>query len=70
MKQLLGLLLVVVVAVAVTLMAQGNASKVLIFFGQYRIDMSLNFAIVAILLLFVVFLYPAARMASIQSTSR
>jgi len=55
MKQLLGLLLVVVVAVAVTLMAQGNASKVLIFFGQYRIDMSLNFAIVAILLLFLVF---------------
>ncbi|MEK9817268.1 MAG: heme biosynthesis HemY N-terminal domain-containing protein, partial [Limnobacter sp.] len=40
---------------AVTLMAQGNASKVLIFFGQYRIDMSLNFAIVAILLLFLVF---------------
>ncbi|WP_275270823.1 heme biosynthesis HemY N-terminal domain-containing protein [Limnobacter sp. P1] len=55
MKQLLGLLLVVVVAVAVTLMAQGNASKVLIFFGQYRIDMSLNFAVVAILLLFLVF---------------
>ncbi len=54
MKQLLGLLLVVVVAVAVTLMAQGNASKVLIFFGQYRIDMSLNFAVVAILLLFLV----------------
>ena len=42
MKQLIGLLLVVVVAVAVTLMAQGNASKVLVFFGQYRIDMSLN----------------------------
>jgi HemY protein len=54
MKQLLGLLLVVVVAVAVTLMAQGNASKVLIFFGQYRVDMSLNFAVVAILLLFLV----------------
>lgn len=54
MKQLLGLLLVVVVAVAVTLMAQGNASKVLIFFGQYRIDMSLNFAVAAILLLFLV----------------
>ncbi|WP_414675760.1 heme biosynthesis HemY N-terminal domain-containing protein [Limnobacter sp.] len=54
MKQLLGLLLVVVVAVAVTLMAQGNASKVLIFFGQYRIDMSLNFAVIAILLLFLV----------------
>ncbi len=54
MKQLLGLLLVVVVAVAVTLMAQGNASKVLIFFGQYRIDMSLNFAVVSILLLFLV----------------
>ena len=52
MKQLIGMLLVVVVAVAVTLMAQGNASKVLIFFGQYRIDMSLNFAVVAILLLF------------------
>lgn len=33
MKQLIGLLLVVVVAVAVTLMAQGNASKVLVFFG-------------------------------------
>lgn len=31
MKQLIGLLLVVVVAVAVTLMAQGNSSKVLIF---------------------------------------
>jgi len=42
------------VAVAVTLMAQGNASKVLIFFGQYRIDMSLNFAVAAILLLFLV----------------
>ncbi|BET26141.1 heme biosynthesis-associated TPR repeat protein [Limnobacter thiooxidans] len=54
MKQLIGLLLVVVVAVAVTLMAQGNASKVLVFFGQYRIDMSLNFAVVAILLLFFV----------------
>ena len=54
MKQLLGLLLVVVVAVGVTLMAQGNASKVLIFFGQYRVDMSLNFAVVAILLLFLV----------------
>ena len=54
MKQLLGLLLVVVVVVAVTLMAQGNASKVLIFFGQYRVDMSLNFAVVAILLLFLV----------------
>jgi len=40
--------------VAVTLMAQGNASKVLIFFGQYRVDMSLNFAVVAILLLFLV----------------
>lgn len=52
MKQLIGLLLVVVVAVAVTLMAQGNASKVLIFFGQYRVDMSLNFALIAILLLF------------------
>jgi HemY protein len=54
MKQLIGLLLVVVVAVAVTLMAQGNASKVLVFFGQYRIDMSLNFAIISILLLFFV----------------
>ncbi|MCE2746390.1 MAG: hypothetical protein LW710_10865 [Burkholderiales bacterium] len=54
MKQLLGLLLVVVVAVAVTLMAQGNTSKVLIFHDQYRIDMSLNFAIVAIVLVFVV----------------
>lgn len=52
MKQLIGLLLVVVVAVAVTLMAQGNSSKVLIFFGEYRIDMSLNFAVIAILLLF------------------
>lgn len=31
MRQLIGLLLVVVVAVAVTLMAQGNASKVLVF---------------------------------------
>ena len=54
MKQLLSFLLVVVVAVAITLMAQGNASKVLIFFGQYRIDMSLNFAVIAILLLFLV----------------
>lgn len=54
MKQLIGLLLVVVTAVAVTLMAQGNASKVLVFFGQYRIDMSLNFAIIALLLLFFV----------------
>lgn len=54
MKHLIGLLLVVVVAVAVTLMAQGNASKVLVFFGQYRIDMSLNFAIISILLLFFV----------------
>jgi HemY protein len=55
MKQLIGMLLVVVVAVAVTLMAQGNTSKVLIFFGQYRIDMSLNFAIIAILLVFFLF---------------
>ena len=54
MRQLIGLLLVVVVAVAVTLMAQGNASKVLVFFGQYRIDMSLNFAIISNLLMFVV----------------
>ncbi|WP_334119481.1 heme biosynthesis HemY N-terminal domain-containing protein [Limnobacter sp.] len=53
MRQLIGLLLVVVVAVAITLMAQGNASKVLVFFGQYRIDMSLNFVILAILLLFL-----------------
>lgn len=53
MKQLIGLLLVVVVAVAVTLMAKGNASKVLVFFGQYRVDMSLNFAVVSILLLFM-----------------
>ena len=51
MKQLIGFLLVVVIAVAVTLMAQGNESKVLVFFGQYRIDMSLNFVILAILLL-------------------
>ncbi|HEX4856972.1 MAG TPA: heme biosynthesis HemY N-terminal domain-containing protein [Limnobacter sp.] len=55
MKQLIGLLLVVVVAVAVTLMAKGNASKVLVFFGQYRIDMSLNFAVVSILLMFMLF---------------
>ncbi|MEQ9107392.1 MAG: heme biosynthesis HemY N-terminal domain-containing protein [Limnobacter sp.] len=53
MRQLIGLLLVVVVAVAVTLMAQGNESKVLVFFGQYRIDMSLNFVVLAILLLFL-----------------
>jgi HemY protein len=55
MMQLISLLLVVVVAVAVTLMAKGNASKVLIFFGQYRIDMSLNFAVVSILLMFMMF---------------
>lgn len=54
MKQLIGLLLVVVAAVAVTLVTQGNASKVLIFFGEYRIDMSLNFAVLSILLLFLV----------------
>lgn len=53
MKQLLGFLLVVIAAVALTLFAQGNVSKVLIFFGEYRIDMSLNFAIVTIVLLFI-----------------
>ncbi|VWX35779.1 conserved hypothetical protein [Limnobacter sp. 130] len=55
MKQLLGLLLVIVVAVAITLMAQGNGGKVLIFFGQYRIDMSLNFAVIAVFLVFLAF---------------
>lgn len=53
MRQLIGLLLVIVVAVSVTLMAKGNASKVLIFFDQYRIEMSLNFAVISILLLFI-----------------
>jgi HemY protein len=55
MKQLISLLLIIVVAVAVTLGAQGNSSKVLIFFDEYRIDMSLNFAVAALLLLFFVF---------------
>lgn len=67
MKQLIGLLLVVVVAVAVTLMAQGNSSKVLIFFGQHRIDMSLNFAIIAILFsFFVLYILMRAWRASSQ----
>lgn len=71
MKQLIGLLLVVVVAVAVTLMADGNASKVLIFFGQYRIDMSLNFAIIAILFLFfVLYIVLRAWRASSQLPSK
>ncbi|HEY1058639.1 MAG TPA: heme biosynthesis HemY N-terminal domain-containing protein [Limnobacter sp.] len=53
MKQLIGLLLIIVVAVAVTLFADGNAAKVVVFFGQYRIDLSLNFAIIALVLSFV-----------------
>jgi HemY protein len=55
MKQLIGFLLVVVFAVAFTLAAQGNTSKVLIFYGQYRIDLSLNFAILTILFSFFIF---------------
>lgn len=53
MKQLVTLLVIVVMAVAVTLFAQGNASKVVVFFGHTRIDMSLNFVVIALVLLFV-----------------
>ena len=48
MRQLLGFLLTVIVAVAITLFAQGNAAKVAIFVGQKRIDLSLNFAIIVL----------------------
>ncbi|HEX4843873.1 MAG TPA: heme biosynthesis HemY N-terminal domain-containing protein [Limnobacter sp.] len=60
MRQLIGLLLIVVVAVGVTLLAQSNDAKVLVFVGQYRVDMSLNFVIVALLVFFFL-LYFALR---------
>lgn len=54
MKQLITLLLIVVIAVAVTLLAQGNAAKVVVFFGRYRIDVSLNFALISLIVGFFV----------------
>ena len=54
MKQLITLLLIVVIAVGLTLLAQGNAAKVVVFFGRYRIDVSLNFALISLIIGFFV----------------
>ncbi|HEX4878812.1 MAG TPA: heme biosynthesis HemY N-terminal domain-containing protein, partial [Limnobacter sp.] len=60
MRQLIGLLLIVVLAVGITLLAQTNDAKVLVFAGHYRVDMSLNFVIIALLVFFFM-LYFALR---------
>lgn len=71
MRQLISLLLVVVLAVLVTLAAQGNAGKVLVFFGQYRIDMTLNFVVLVLLGVFVLmYLLMRAIRASSQIPGR
>ncbi|WP_370261543.1 heme biosynthesis HemY N-terminal domain-containing protein [Limnobacter sp.] len=66
MRQLIGLLVIVVVAVGITLLAQSNDAKVLVFAGQYRVDMSLNFVIIALLVGFAL-LYLALRALSASS---
>lgn len=51
MKRLVFLGVLVVLAVALTLAAQENTGKVVVFAGGYRLDFSLNFAIVSIVVL-------------------
>ncbi|HEX4917555.1 MAG TPA: heme biosynthesis HemY N-terminal domain-containing protein [Limnobacter sp.] len=71
MRQLIGLLLIIVVAVGVTLLAQSNDAKVLVFAGQYRLDMSLNFVIIALLVsFFLLYLALRALRASSQLPAR
>lgn len=52
MRQLVILLFLIVVAVVLTTLAQGNSAKVVVFLSTSRIDFSLNFMIVVAILTF------------------
>lgn len=57
MRQLLHILLIVIFAVFITLFAQGNDAKVLLFVSNKRIELSLNLAIIGLLFGFFLFHY-------------
>ena len=54
MRQLVALILVIVAAVVLTMFAQENPAKVTVFFTKTRLDFSLNFAILSLLLGFTI----------------
>lgn len=71
MRQLLHVLLIVIFAVAMTLFAQGNTAKVVLLLSNKRVELSLNLAIILVLLGFFLFHYALLALRfSAQITSR
>lgn len=71
MKPLIQFLLIVMVAVVLTVFAQGNDSRVLLSVSTKRIELSLNLAIVLLLMGFLLFHYSLLALRfSVQLTTR